>query len=433
MVSNSLASIDRLRDELNALRPLAPDVVNRVAQKLRIEANYHSNAIEGNQLTLGETRSLILHGLTAHGKPLRDHLDIQGHDDAVRAIEDAVTTTQELNQAFIRNLHRVLLKEPYKVDAVTPDGKHVKRLISIGEYKTLPNNVETSTGEIYYYTPPEQVTQEMTDLIDWYRERESENEHPIFIAAALHYRFVRIHPFDDGNGRMARLLMNMILTKHGYTVAIVAREKRNQYIEELERLDRTEDLTSFIDFIASCCHYALDLHLRAARGESIEEVDDINREIALFKQSQSEQASPQDPVTLQSHVEQVVNPLYSYCQSKIALLSGVFALTSGRLNIEGSDIHNQPFHVNVDKPVNVRALPERAQLASLWIFFALRRGDNKQIFLNVRNELRGRRSMWTFDLNSKQSSLSPYEGRDLGELKLMFNQLLRTLMETSDS
>ena len=433
MVSNSLASIDRLRDELNALRPLAPDVVNRVAQKLRIEANYHSNAIEGNQLTLGETRSLILHGLTAHGKPLRDHLDIQGHDDAVRAIEDAVTTTQELNQAFIRNLHRVLLKEPYEVDAVTPDGKHVKRLISIGEYKTLPNNVATSTGEIYYYTPPEQVSQEMTDLIDWYRERESANEHPIIIAAALHYRFVRIHPFDDGNGRMARLLMNMILTKHGYTVAIVAREKRNQYIEELERLDRTEDLASFIDFIASCCHYALDLHLRAARGESIEEVDDINREIALFKQSQSEQASPKDPVTLQSHVEQVLNPLYSYCQSKIALLSGVFALTAGRLNIEGSDIHNQPFHVHVDKPVNVRALPERAQLASLWIFFALRRGDNKQIFVNIRNELRGRKSMWAFDLNSKQSSLSPYEGRDLGELKLMFNQLLRTLMETSDS
>ena len=71
MEGNTLASIDRLRDELNRLRPLPPDVVDRVAQKLRIEANYHSNAIEGNQLTLGETRSLILHGLTAHGKPLR--------------------------------------------------------------------------------------------------------------------------------------------------------------------------------------------------------------------------------------------------------------------------------------------------------------------------------------------------------------------------
>ena len=433
MVSSSLASIDRLRDELNALRPLARDVVNRVAQKLRIEANYHSNAIEGNRLTLGETRSLILHGLTAHGKPLRDHLDIQGHDDAVRAIEDAVARTQDLNQAFIRNLHRVLLKEPYEVPAITPDGNHVKRPITIGQYKTLPNNVEMSTGETYYFTPPEQVPQEMTDLIDWYREQESAGEHPIIIAATFHYRFVRIHPFDDGNGRMARLLMNMILMKHGYTVAVVPREKRDQYIEELERIDRTEELPQFIDFIASCCRYGLDLHLRAARGESIEEVDDINREIALFKQSQSEQASPQDLVTLQSHVEQVVNPLYSYCQSKIALLSGVFALTSAHLNIEGSDIHNQSFEFNLGTRINVGSLPERAQLASLWILFALRRGDNKQIFVNVRNELRGRRSMWTFDLNGKQSSLRSYEGRDLEELKLMFNQLLRTLMETSDS
>ena len=433
MVSSSLASIDRLRDELNALRPLAPDVVDRVAQKLRIEANYHSNAIEGNRLTLGETRSLILHGLTAHGKPLRDHLDIQGHDDAVRAIEDAVAKTQDLNQVFIRNLHRVLLKEPYEVPATTPDGKHVKRPITIGQYKTLPNNVETSTGETYYFTPPEQVPQDMTDLIDWYREQESAGEHPIIIATTFHYRFVRIHPFDDGNGRMARLLMNMILMKHGYTVAVVPREKRDQYIEELERIDRTEELPQFIDFIASCCRYGLDLHLRAARGESIEEVDDIDREITLFKQSQGEQASPQDPVTLQSHVEQVVNPLYSYCQSKIDLLSGVFVLTSAHLDIRGSDIHNKPFVCNFGTGVNVGALPERAQLAWLWISFALRRGDNKPIRVNVKDELRGRRSMWTFDLNGKQSSLSPYEGRDLEELKLMFNQLLRTLMETSDS
>ena len=90
MASNNLETIDRLKDELDALRPLPPDAVARVEQKLRIESNYHSNAVEGNSLTLGETRSLILHGLTARGKPMRDHLDIQGHDDAVKAIERAV-------------------------------------------------------------------------------------------------------------------------------------------------------------------------------------------------------------------------------------------------------------------------------------------------------------------------------------------------------
>ena len=433
MTSHTLAAIDRLKDELNALRPLALDVIGRVAQKLRIETNYHSNAIEGNQLTLGETRSLILHGLTAHGKPIRDHLDIQGHDDAIKAIEEAIKEEHGLNEVFIRNLHRVLLKEPYETDAVTPDGKPTRRPITIGEYKTMPNNVRTSTGETYYFTPPEQVRPEMTDLIAWYRDQEAAGEHPIIIAATFHYRFVRIHPFDDGNGRMARLLMNMILMKHGYTVAIVTRDRRNQYIEELERLDRTEELAPFIDFIASCCHYALDLHLRAARGGSIEEADDIDREIELFKRSLDDEGEPQDPIPLRTYVEQVVSLLYAYCQSKIHMLSGVFALTSANLYVQGSDIDNKPFHVNFGTAVNVGVLPERAQLASLWIFFALQKAENDQIFVNVRNELRGQKSTWTFDLNSKQSSQNSYQGRDLEQLKLTFNQLLRALMTTTNS
>ena len=87
---NALEAISRLKEELDSLRPPPPDVLAQVVQKLRLEANFNSNAIEGNSLTLGETRSLILHGLTAHGKPLRDHLDIEGHDNAVKAIEAAV-------------------------------------------------------------------------------------------------------------------------------------------------------------------------------------------------------------------------------------------------------------------------------------------------------------------------------------------------------
>ena len=219
MASSILGTVDRLKDELDALRPLPSDLVARVEQKLRIESNYHSNAVEGNSLTLGETRSLILHGLTARGKPMRDHLDIQGHDDAVKAIEYAVKEDTGLTQVFIRNLHRVLLKEPYETEATTPDGHRTMRPIALGDYKATPNNVKTSTGEIYYFTPPEQVKPAMTDLLDWYRDQEAAGEHPIIIAAAFHYRFVRIHPFDDGNGRMARLLMNLILIKRGYTVA----------------------------------------------------------------------------------------------------------------------------------------------------------------------------------------------------------------------
>lgn len=277
-MSNPIEKIDRLKKQLDALRPLPLEVIRRIEQKLRIESNYHSNAVEGNSLTLAETKSLILHGLTAHGKSMRDHLDIQGHDDAVKAIEEAAKKDEALNEVFIRNLHKVLLKEPYKNDAITPDGQQVERRIAIGSYKTRPNNVRTATGETYYFTPPERVKPAMSDLLDWYRRRETEGEHPIVIAAAFHYRFVRIHPFDDGNGRMARLLMNMILIKHGYTVALIPIEERDRYISALARADRTEDLTEFITYIAQCCEYALNLHLKAARGEDIEDVEDIGEE-----------------------------------------------------------------------------------------------------------------------------------------------------------
>ena len=285
MASSVLKEIDRLKGELDELRPLPPEVVARVEQKLRIESNYHSNAVEGNALTLGETRSLILHGLTARGKPMRDHLDIQGHDQAVKAIERAVKDEEPLTEVFIRNLHRVLLKEPYENAAVTPDGRRSTRRITPGDYKTTPNNVVTSTGEIYHFTPPEQVKPAMSDLLDWYRAREAAGEHPIITAATVHYRFVRIHPFDDGNGRMARLLMNLILIRHGYTVALVQSDHRERYLQELERADRTEDLAQFIDYIASCSRYALTLYLNAARGEPIEAPEDIDREIALFKRT----------------------------------------------------------------------------------------------------------------------------------------------------
>ena len=287
MASDILNRIDRLKYELDALRPLPPEVLARVEQKLRIESNYHSNAVEGNSLTLGETRSLILHGLTARGKPMRDHLDIQGHDQAVKAIEQAARNEDQLTEVFIRNLHRVLLKEPYENEAITPDGRRTTRPITPGEYKTTPNNVLTSTGETYYFAPPEQVKPAMSDLIDWYRTQQAEREHPIIIAATVHYRFVRIHPFDDGNGRMARLLMNLILIRHGYTAAIVPIDQRDRYLQELERADRTEDLAQFIDYVASCCEYALTLYLKAARGEPIDALEDIDREIARFKRTVS--------------------------------------------------------------------------------------------------------------------------------------------------
>ena len=428
-MSNVIEEIDRLKKELDALRPLPSDVLDRVAQKLRIESNYHSNAVEGNSLTLGETRSLILHGLTARGKPMRDHLDIKGHDEAVKAMEDAVRRDEAFNEVFIRNLHEVLLKEPYENDAITPDGQRVKRRIAIGEYKTQPNNVRTSTGEIYYFTPPEQVKPAMGDLIDWYRRQENEGEHPIIIAATFHYRFIRIHPFDDGNGRLARLLMNMILIKHGYTVAVVPVEERDQYIGMLEQADKTEDLAEFITYIAHCCEHTLNLHLKAARGEEIEDVGDINKEIAIFKRSL--QKSTGETINAKEYADKVLYPLLFYCKEKLERFSDVFG--SVHTFVSSSSVRkadNQVSDFSLKKENKSDTWPENAVSIStrftfgLWGFQGKKSGNFE---MEIYNEMDSNSCVWKFSDDFKNEII--YTGRDLEELKKTFNEVIRCMMK----
>ena len=433
-MANPLEVVTRLKEELDALRPLSPDVLGQVGQKLRLEANYNSNAIEGNTLTYGETRNLILHGLTAQGKPMRDHLDIEGHDTAVKAIEDAISDDSELNEVFIRNLHRILLKEPYEKEAETPEGQRVTRIISIGDYKTVPNNVTTSTGETYYFTPPDQVKSAMGDLIDWYRAREREGEHPIIIAATFHYRFVRIHPFDDGNGRMARLLMNMILIKHGYTVSLIRQENRDVYLNHLEQADKTEDLTEFISYIANSCEYSLNLHLKAARGEPIEDADDIDKEIVLFKQSLANTAE-QIPLA-KEYIVSSLYPFFRYCQDKTKQFSGVFGDVSTHIwiyvtTIDGEIIDLSHSFRRLPASLDYSIIPERLGSISFELSGALSilQGDpNDNFFVLVKNNTDAHRCHWTFSIDSLPVQFD-YEGRDLEDLKKQFNELLRAMMQ----
>lgn len=428
MATNTIAEIDRLKAELDDLRPLSQDAVGRLAQKLRIEWNYHSNAIEGNTLTLGETRMLILHGLTARGKPMRDHLDIEGHDDAVKAIEEAVREDYTLNQAFIRNLHKVLLKEPYEMPAEAPDGRRAMRPIAVGQYKAMPNNVRTRTGEMHYFAPPEQVQPMMSDLIDWCRTKEAEGEHPIVIAATFHYRFVQIHPFDDGNGRMARLLMNLILMRHGYTIAMVQRDGRDRYIAEIEQAQTTGDLAGFIQYIAECCRYSLELHLRAARGESIEEPDDIDHEIAVFKRSMVAASSEDIPV--RAFVENVLLPLYSYMQEKTESLAALFSSNSIRGTLTTVGRKGEPQEASLPLTDEIDDLPRNA--TSLRVHFAVDLDGFLTSGLSLSLvAIRTEGGDWTVEVLSfelKKQIAASHAGDDLGELKKCVNVVIRQLM-----
>jgi Fic family protein len=273
-----------LKAELDAMRPINAEQEARIMQKFRLDWNYHSNHLEGNSLTFGETKTLLLYGITAQGKPLKDHIEMTGHNEALNWVLDIVKGERVLTETFVRELHELLLKEPYEVDAITPDGKPTKRMISVGKYKSVPNHVKTQTGEIHYFATPEETPAKMEELVNWYREQlEREDANPIFIAALFHHRFINIHPFDDGNGRTGRLLMNFILMKFGFPPAIIKTEDKLNYYRALQQADGGA-VDVFVEYIAKNLVRSLEIMLAGARGENIEEPDDLDKELALLQQ-----------------------------------------------------------------------------------------------------------------------------------------------------
>ncbi|MDP2039116.1 MAG: Fic family protein [Ignavibacteria bacterium] len=278
-----LTKVDDLKKEIDAFHPLPVDVEERILQKLRLDWNYNSNAIEGNTLSYGETYVLIMDELTAQGKPLKDSLYMRGHNKAINYLINFVRNKEELTEAAIRELHKTILVEPYEIDAVTADGKPTKRTVTPGAYKTQPNHVKTATGEMHYFATPEETPAKMQDLMTWYRKtREDKEVHPVVLAAFFHHHFVSIHPFDDGNGRMARLLMNLLLMQSNYPPVVIKTKDKNNYYLALSQAD-AGNTSPFTEYVANALIHSEEIYLKGARGESIEELDDIDKEIILFK------------------------------------------------------------------------------------------------------------------------------------------------------
>ena len=276
-----LKQIAELKEELDGLRPINPVQEAAIWQKFRLDWNYHSNNLEGNSLTYGETKALLLFNITAQGKPLQDHLEIRGHNDALKWIEDLVKKGRPLTQAFIRDLHKLLLKENYEVDAFTSEGRPTKKKVIVGDYKKTQNYVKTSTGETLYFASPEETPAKMTDLLDWYEEKRK-GSHSLLLAAEFHYRFIRIHPFDDGNGRLARILMNFILMQEGYPPVVIKTEEKQSYFSVLQQADAGL-IQPFIQYVGENLLHSLQIMIKGAKGETVQEPDDVDKEIALIE------------------------------------------------------------------------------------------------------------------------------------------------------
>jgi len=275
-----LKRIDAMKLQVDELRPISDEQEARIFQKFRLDWNYNSNSIEGNKLTYGETAAFLMEGLTAKGKPLKDHLDIKGHNEAINYLTYMQQQDSVLTESDIRALHKMILVEPYQNEAQTTDGLPTTKTIRLGEYKSSSNHVKTVTGAIHYYASVEDTPILMRELIEWYRANEA-TMHPLILSTLFHHRFVGIHPFDDGNGRMTRLLSNLILMKAGYPPLIVRQDEKGEYYGVLSQADAGV-MEPLLQFFAERLIRSLDTYLRGARGEDISDPTDLDKEMALF-------------------------------------------------------------------------------------------------------------------------------------------------------
>jgi Fic family protein len=224
-----LAQIDLLLLRWQAALPLAPGLRQQLRLDVEVTHTYHSNAIEGNTLTLGETKAILLDGITISGKPLREHLETVNHREALRLMIHLASTTTPIIEDEILALHRCILTGIQSEDA--------------GRYRTMRVRV---AGPAYIFPNPAKVPALMQQLLN---ETNTSKDHPVIKAAHLHQRFVAIHPFADGNGRTVRLLMNLLLLRHGFPPTLVPLSVRPRYYDSLEAAD-FGDSSDFILLIA---------------------------------------------------------------------------------------------------------------------------------------------------------------------------------------
>lgn len=241
-----LEAVAEKKIQLDAYRPLPKALVKNLQQWFAIEQTYTSNALEGNTLTRNETALVVEKGITIAGKPLKDHLEAVNYAIALNFIHDLINKPRaSLVITDILDIHRIILK------SIDDEHAGVFRRIAVkiaGSHVILPD--------------PIKVPDLMNEFMQWLT---TTSDNPIIIAAQAHYRLVAIHPFVDGNGRTARLLMNLLLMQEGYPPAIITMEHRKAYLEALEKADATQNYADFYRLIAQSVEHSLGMYLEAAK------------------------------------------------------------------------------------------------------------------------------------------------------------------------
>jgi Fic family protein len=249
-ILSSLKQIDFLRNQWKEIKPLNQMQLQKMEEYFNTSYTFESNRIEGNTLTLQETHLVINEGITIGGKSMREHLEVVNHKEAIQLIKELVKNEIPFNAFRLKQLHQLILKGVDDRNA--------------GSYRTLPVRI---AGSAHFPPEPYLLDKMMEDYFLFY-EVQKNILHPVILAAEMHERLVTIHPFIDGNGRTARLVMNLILLKNGYTLANLKGnlEDRMRYYKALENVQLNHESDSFYQLIADHVVHSLNEHLHLAGG-----------------------------------------------------------------------------------------------------------------------------------------------------------------------
>lgn len=325
--SEKRKQVDLLQQKINAHGELSADVKKKINYKFRLDWNYYSNSMEGNTLTMDETRSVMVGNLTVGGKPIKDVLEIKGHDEIISEILRIGKGEAHLSEARIREIHKGIMHEE-------DEAKKKK----IGVWKTDPNYIYNYKNERFDFASPDEVPSRMHGLlnktnaaIDAIQHNKKDAPHPLDVALDFHLDYINIHPFYDGNGRTARILTNLLLISFGYPPFWVKTNERsiyNQYIGDIQGYGGNPDL--FFEFVTDTILRSQQLVLDAIAGKDISSAEDFDKEIEMLKRMQNPPRVKikKSKQVMQNTLKEVYFPLLQNLNANLTKLDKLFKSNS---------------------------------------------------------------------------------------------------------
>lgn len=328
-----LIEIEKLKTELDSYNPIRLDRLQKINYKLRLDWNYHSNKIEGGTLTFEETRSVMMEQLEIHGKPLRDVMEMHGHDEVIKNIQKIGRGEVRVTENRIKEIHKTIIFE----EEDRP-----------GLFKNHNNYIYNYVGERYDFTPSEDTIEAMNSLSNWldnqlqaFKKGKHQKTIPE-IAFEYHLRFLTIHPFLDGNGRTGRILMNLILIANGYPPVIIRTEEKDFYNKHLSHAQQYEENPiPLYEMLGKLLIRSFETCIKGAKGESLFELEDWEKRLQFIdNQSLSDNSFFKSNQTVYAILINSVLPLIEYAEIKLSAFNKFYLHHSKRTMLNNNRVLN---------------------------------------------------------------------------------------------